>query len=161
MAKQETTITTPSEREIEIVTIFDAPRKLLWKAYFDPKLLPEWWGPKGYTTIVDKHEFKKGGVWRYISKDSEGNEDAFNGKFVEINEPENLTWTFEWEPMPGSISRETVEFEELTDGKTKVKSTSLYFTKEERDGMLQSGMEKGVNEGYDKLAELLEKLKKE
>ena len=154
----ETKITTPSDTVIKIESEFDAPRDLVWRAYTDPKLIPEWWGPKGYTTDIDKLDFKQGGAWRFVQKDSEGNEFGFHGEFLEIKKPEIMTWTFEWEGMPGHVSTQTVNFEEMGD-KTRVWSLSKYASKEDRDGMIESNMEKGLREGNERMAELLEKMK--
>jgi len=148
------TLTIPSDREIVMERVFDAPRELVFKAYTEPNLIPKWWGPSYLTTTVDKMEVKPGGVWRFVQRDADGNEYAFNGEYTEIVPPERLAYTFEFEGMPGHVLLETVTFEEQ-GGKTKVKVLSLFDSVEDRDGMLQSGMEAGANESYDRLAELL------
>ena len=135
--------------------VFDAPRELVWKACTDPELLPKWWGPRYLTTVVDKMDVKVGGVWRYIQKDAEGNEYAFNGVFKEVAQPERLTYTFEFEPMAGHISTETITFEALPDGKTRIMTRTVFDTLEDLEGMLQSGMEGGAVETWDRLEELL------
>jgi len=147
-------IVEPSERVLVITRIFDAPRELVFKAYTDPNLIPQWWGLRSSTTIVDKMDVRPGGVWRFVQRDAEGNEYAFNGQYREIVPPERLAYTFEFEGMPGHVLLETVTFEER-GGKTKVKVLSLCDSVEDRDGMIQSGMEAGVNESHDRLAELL------
>lgn len=149
-----TTLTTPSDREIVMTRLFDAPRELVFKAYTDPKLIPQWWGLRSLTTTVDKMDVRPGGVWRFVQRDSDGNEDGFHGVYREIASPERLVYTFEWEGMPGHVSVETVTFDE-DDGKTKVTATSVFDSMEDRDGMLQSGMEAGAVETWDRLAELL------
>ena len=154
----ETKITTPSDTEIMIDSVFDAPRDVVWRAYTDPKLIPEWWGPKDLTTVIDKMDFRQGGEWRFVQTDANGEEYGFHGEFLEIDEPEKMTWTFEWEGMPGHVSDQTVHFEEMGD-KTRVWSLSKYASKEDRDGMIESGMEKGVREGNERLIELLAKMK--
>ena len=143
------------ERAFTMSRVFDAPRELVWKVCTDPELLPKWWGPRGITTIVDKMEVKVGGVWRYIQKDAEGNEYGFNGVFKEVRAPERLAYTFEFEPMAGHVSTETITFEELPDGKTKITSRTTFDTLEDLEGMLQSGMEGGAVETWDRLEELL------
>jgi uncharacterized protein YndB with AHSA1/START domain len=147
-------LSTPSDREIRAEREFDAPRDRVFAAYTDPKLIPEWWGPYGTTTIVDRMEVEAGGSWRFVSRDSEGSETAFRGTYREVTPPERIVQTFEWEGMPGHISVETAEFEDLGD-RTKVTTTSIFHTTEERDGMLGSGMESGMNETYARLDELL------
>ena len=148
------TVTTPTDREIHVERIFDAPRDRVWATYTDPKLIPEWWGPRGTTTIVDRMELQPGGGWRFVAQTSDGEETAFRGTYREITPPERIVQTFEWEGMPGHISVETATFEDLGD-RTKVVTTSIFHTPEERDGMLGSGMEKGMNETYQRLDELL------
>ena len=139
--------------------IFNAPRELVWKVYNDPALVSEWWGPRYLTTIVEKMEVKVGGAWRFIQKDAKGNEYAFNGVFKEIAPPERLVYTFEFEPMAGHISTDTLIFEELPGGKTKITATTTFDTLEDLEGMLQSGMEDGAVESWDRLEELLETVK--
>jgi uncharacterized protein YndB with AHSA1/START domain len=151
------TLTLPSDREIVMERVFDAPRELVFKAYTDPNLIPKWWGPRRYTTTVDKMDVKVGGAWRFLQRDAAGHEYAFNGEYREIAPPERLSYTFEFEGMPGQVLLETVTFEER-DGQTKVTVTSLFQSAEDRDGMLHSGMEQGANESQDRLAELLEAL---
>jgi uncharacterized protein YndB with AHSA1/START domain len=153
---QQATISTPTEREIHVERIFDAPRDRVFAAYTDPKLVPEWWGPHDTTTIVDQMDVRAGGSWRFVSQDRDGNETAFRGTYREVSPPERIVQTFEWEGMPGHVCVETATFEDLGD-RTKVTTTSLFHTPEERDGMLASGMEKGMNETYARLDDLLAK----
>jgi uncharacterized protein YndB with AHSA1/START domain len=148
------TLTLPSDQEIVMERVFNAPRELVFKAHTDPNLISQWWGPRRYTTTVDKMDLRVGGVWRFVQHDADGNEFAFNGVYREIVPPERLSYTFEFEGMPGHVLVETVTFEEQ-NGKTKVTVTGLYQSVEDRDGMLQSGMEEGANESYERLVELL------
>ena len=105
-------------------------------------------------------EVKPGGQWRFIQRDAAGNEYAFHGVYHEVRSPERIVDTFELEGMPGHVSLETCTLEEI-GGKTKMTGRSVYQTVEDRDGMLKSGMEEGVFETMDRLAELLAKLKLE
>jgi uncharacterized protein YndB with AHSA1/START domain len=148
-----TTVTTPSDREIVAERIFDAPRVRVFDAYTDSRLIPEWWGPRGVTTEIDKMDARPGGDWRFVCRDAEG-ETAFRGTYREITPPERISETFEWEGMPGYVLVESADFEDL-GGRTKVTTTLLFHTTGERDGMLSSGMETGMNESHDRLAELL------
>ena len=148
------TVTTPTEREIRVERVFDAPRDRVFAAFTDPKLIPEWYGPRGVTTVVDQMDVRPGGSWRFVMRDSDGSESGFRGTYREISAPERIVQTFEWEGMPGHVSVETAEFEDV-DGRTKVTTTSIFHTPEERDGMLGSGMERGMNETYARLDELL------
>ena len=141
--------------------VFNAPRDLVWKACTDPELMPRWWGPRYLTTTVDRMEVKVGGVWRMIQTDAQGNQYAFNGVYKEIDPPRRLTMTFEFEPMAGHISTQTLVIEELPDGRTKITATTTFDTLEDLEGMLQSGMESGAVESWDRLEELLEVTRKE
>lgn len=142
------------DREIIITRIFEAPRELVWKLWTDPKLIPQWWGPRRYTGKVEKMDFKPGGVWRFVQRDSSGNVYAFNGVFREIFAPERLVYTFEFEGMPGHISIQTVTFEAL-DGRTKLTNKVLYSMVEDLEAMVKSGMEEGVVESMDRFAKIL------
>jgi uncharacterized protein YndB with AHSA1/START domain len=148
------TVTTPTDREIHIERVFDAPRDRVFAAYTDPQLIPQWWGPRGTTTTVDEMDVRPGGSWRFVIHNSDGSETAFRGTYREVVAPERIVQTFEWEGMPGHVSVETATFEDLGD-RTKVTTTSISHTTEERDGMLGSGMERGMNETYARLDELL------
>lgn len=150
-------ISTPTEREIRVERVFDAPRDRVFAVYTDPELIPEWWGPRGTTTIVDRMEVRPGGGWRFVMRQTDGSETSFRGTYREITPPERIVQTFEWEGMPGHVSVETATFEEL-GARTRVTTTSLFHTPEERDGMLASGMEGGLNETYARLDELLARL---
>jgi len=153
------TLTLPSDREIQVTRIFDAPRDLVFKAMTDPNLIPRWWGPRGVATVVDKMDVRPGGAWRFIHRGPGGDEDAFRGVFREIVPPERVVQTFEWEGLPGHISVDTAIFEEV-DGKTRLTTTSLFDSVEDRDGMLQAGMEGGLRETWERFAELLPELRR-
>jgi uncharacterized protein YndB with AHSA1/START domain len=151
------TVTTPTDREIHIERVFDAPRDKVFAAFTNPELIPEWWGPRGTTTIVDEMDVRPGGSWRFVGRGADGSETAFRGTYREITAPERIVQTFEWEGLPGHVSVETAVFEDLGD-RTRLVATSLFHTSEERDGMLHSGMEGGMNETYDRLDEVLARL---
>lgn len=146
-------VTTPTDREVHIERIFDAPRDVVFALWTDPELIPEWWGPRGTTTVVDHADVRPGGDWRIVIH-SNGVEQGFRGTYREIVAPERVVQTFEWEGMPGHVSVETAVFEDLGE-RTKVITTSLFHTTEERDGMLGSGMESGMNDTYARFDELL------
>jgi uncharacterized protein YndB with AHSA1/START domain len=151
------TVTTPTEREIHIERIFEAPRDRVFAVYTDPALIPEWWGPRGTTTVVDRMDVRSGGDWRFVARNPDGSETAFRGTYREVSAPDRIVQTFEWEGMPGHVSVETATFEDLGD-RTKVITTSIFHTTEERDGMLGAGMEGGMNETYSRMDELLARL---
>jgi uncharacterized protein YndB with AHSA1/START domain len=137
---------------------FNAPRELVFKAFTDPKLVAQWWGSRDTDTIVDKMEAKFGGQWRYVSRDAEGNEYAFRGVYHDVTSPERIVYTFEFEGMPGHVVMETIVFEEK-DGKTFMTDSSVFQSVEDRDGMIEAGMESGGAESMDKLDEVLETMK--
>jgi uncharacterized protein YndB with AHSA1/START domain len=147
-------IVEPGTLEIYVTTTFDAPRELVFKAYTDPELIPHWWGPRYLTTEIDKLEARSGGAWRFVQRDPDGNEYSFHGVFHEVAAPDRIVQTFEYEGMPGHVTLETATFEDL-GGKTRVLAQSVFQSVEDRDGMVASGMETGVNEGYEQLVELL------
>jgi uncharacterized protein YndB with AHSA1/START domain len=151
-------VTTPSDREIVMTRVFDAPRDLVFAAHTSCEHMAHWWGPRKYEFASCEMDFRPGGKWRIVHRGPEGEEDqGFRGEFREIERPERIVWTFEWEGMPGHISVDTLTFEEH-DGKTTITGTSVFDTVEDRDGMLQSGMEEGAAETYDRLDEYLEVL---
>ena len=156
----QTTITAePGKQEIIITRDFDAPRELVFQAFTDPHLIIEWWGPRHLSTEVDKIDVRPGGQWRWINRDAQGNVFAFHGVYHEVLAPERIIDTFEFEGLPetGHVSLETLTLEELLGGRTRLTSHSVFQTVADRDGMLQSEMEAGVRESYDRLAELLKK----
>lgn len=154
-----TTFTMPSEREIVMTRVFDAPRDLVFKVMNDPAQLPHWWGPKRLATTVETMDVRPGGLWRVVQRDPDGNEYAFNGVYREVAPPERVVRTFEFEGMPGHLLIETVTFEER-EGRTKITSTALFESIEDRDGMLASDAESGASESMDRLAELLHEIQK-
>lgn len=149
-----TTLTLPSDREIVMTRIFDAPRDLVFKVTTDPELIPLWWGRSSNTTIVDQMDVHPGGTWRFIQRTPDGMELAFNGVYREVVPPERVVYTFEFEGYPGHIMVETVTYEDL-GGRTRLTSTALFASAEDRDGMLQSGMEEGALETWNQLEALL------
>ncbi len=150
-----TTVTTPTDREIVSERVYDAPRERVFAVYTDPELIPRWWGPRRMTTVVDRMDVRVGGAWRFVMSEPDGPEQAFRGVYREVAPPERVVATFEWEGLPGHVIVETATFEDLGDERTRVRTTSLFHTTEERDGMLDSGMEGGMTESHERLAELL------
>jgi uncharacterized protein YndB with AHSA1/START domain len=142
---------------IDITREFDAPRDLVFRAYTDPELLIQWLGPRKYKMTIDKYDVRDGGQWRYVHSDDEGNAWGFHGVFHGSQTPDGMLQTFEFEGWPGNVSLESLVLEER-DGKTVVRNHSVYQTVEARDAMVESGMDSGVNEGYERLDELLVRL---
>ncbi len=163
MIEKKTRITTePGKQELFITREFDAPQELVFKAFTHPELYTRWLGPRGFTMTLDRFEPRSGGRWRYIHKDVKGNEYAFHGVYHEITAPERVIDTFEFEGLPerGHVSLETAKFEVLPGGRTRLKIQSVFQSVADRNGELQSGMEEGVSDSFDRLDELLEKLQK-
>lgn len=153
----ETTVSTPSDREIVSERIFNAPRELVWAAYTDPALVARWWGLRSTTTTIDQLDLRPGGVWRFVQRNSDGSEQCFRGIYREVLAPERLVYSFEWEGMPGHVLIDTATFEDLGE-QTRVTITALFHTQPERDGMLKAGMERGLSESHGLLDELLVEL---
>jgi uncharacterized protein YndB with AHSA1/START domain len=151
-------LTTPSDREIRMTRVFDAPRDLVFEAHTSCEHMSNWWGPRKYEISSCEIDFRPGGAWRIVQRGPSGDEHGFRGKFREIVRPERIVWTFEYEGMPGHVSVDTLTLEEQ-DGKTVLTANSVFSSVEDRDGMLQSGMESGAAETWDRLAEYLEELR--
>lgn len=152
-----TVIAEPGKHDITLSREFDAPRELVFRAMTDPALIAKWWGPTEVTTIVDKMEPKPGGSWRYVQRDAQGNEFAFRGVYHDLVAPERTISTFEFEGMPGHVVLETLTLEEH-NGKTRMTTLSIFQSVADRDGMVQSGMESGAAQSWDRLAEVLRTL---
>jgi uncharacterized protein YndB with AHSA1/START domain len=150
-------IAEPGVPQIIITRQFDAPRELLYRAYTDPQLLVQWMGPRRLTMTIDHYDIRDGGTWRFIHRDADGNESGFHGVFHGTPSSDGVVRTFEFEGVPGHISLETLTFEEH-EGKTRIRINAVFQSVEDRDGMIQSGMESGLNEGMERLDELLARL---
>jgi len=135
--------------------VFDAPRELVFEAHSKCEHMSRWWGPRGFTLPVCEMDFRPGGAYRFVQRGPDGAEYAFRGQYREIVPPERIVWTFEFEGMPGHVSVETATFTEQ-DGKTMLTATAVYDSVEDRDAVLQSGMEAGLRETWDRLAEYVE-----
>jgi uncharacterized protein YndB with AHSA1/START domain len=152
----------PGRQEIVITREFDAPRELVFKAFTDPELYVQWLGPRGFTMRLETFEPRNGGSYRYIHADQDGNEYGFRGVIHEVAAPERIIQTFEFEGLPekGHVTLETARFEALPGDRARVTLQSVFQSVDDRDGMVQSGMERGVNDSHERLDELLEKLQK-
>ncbi len=159
--KNQTRVTTePGKQELFITREFDAPRELVFRAFTDPKLYVRWFGPRHLTTTLETFEPTSGGRWRCIQKDKDGNEFRFHGVHHEVLAPKRIISTFEFEGLPesGHVLLETIKFEELPGGRTRLTGQSVFQTVEDRDGMVQADMEAGAVDSYERLDALLEKL---
>jgi uncharacterized protein YndB with AHSA1/START domain len=139
---------------VRIIREFDAPVEKVYRAHTDPDLVVQWMGPNSTQTRIVEWDARTGGSWRYVATEGE-EEYGFYGSFHELRPNELIVQTFTWEGMPDGVALERLLFEDLGDGRTRLTSTSLVDSFEGRDGFLASGMEVGVNEGYEKLDALL------
>lgn len=159
MANKTTVTAEPGKQELFITREFDAPRELLFKAHTDPELYIQWVGPHGMTMTIDKWECYEGGSYRF-THERDGHKFAFFGVNHEVFAPERIIGTFEFDGLPerGHVILGTTRFEELPDGRSRVVHQSVFQSVGDRDGMIQSGMERGVNDGYEKLDHILARL---
>ena len=151
-------VSTPSDTEIRMTRTFDAPRDLVFEAHSSAEHIKNWWGPRKYEVVSAEYDFRPGGKWRILHRGPEGDEHGFRGEFKEIVPPERIVWTFEYEGAPGQIAVETMTLEEH-DGKTTLTVMSDAGSKEARDGVLESGMQEGAAETYDRLDDYLATLR--
>ncbi|HET6627372.1 MAG TPA: SRPBCC family protein [Nocardioidaceae bacterium] len=144
----------PTVPTITILREFDAPPDRVHRAWTDPELVARWMGPRSISMRIDAWDCRTGGSWRYAGL-RDGEEIAgFYGSFHEVR-PDRIVQTFTFDGEPDGVALETVWFEALGDGRTRVRTQSLCDTFEARDAILSSGMDVGVREGYEKLDELL------
>ena len=147
-------VTTPTERELVMTRVFDAPRDLVFDALTKPELLQRWYGPVGWSLVVCEIDLRVGGAWRFVGRRPDGKEIGQRGVYREIVRPERLVNTESWEDWnPGELLVTAVLVEQ--GGKTTLTNTSLFPSKEVRDALIKSGMTSGAAETYDKLAEYL------
>lgn len=150
-------VTTPSDREIVLTRAFDAPRDLVFEVWTRPEHVRHWWGWRSSEMLVCEADVRPGGSWRYVTREENGVEVPFTGVYQDVAPPERVVHTeiYDVEPFnSGDPAITTVTFSE-EDGRTTVTVTTLYPSKEIRDAVLQSGMEGGAAESYDRLAERL------
>jgi uncharacterized protein YndB with AHSA1/START domain len=151
------TLDLPSDLEIRLTRVFDAPRELVFEAHTSCEHVSKWWGRTGSTLAVCELDFCAGGKWRFVERQASGDEYGFRGEYREIVRPERIVWTFEYEGEPGHISVDTMDFLD-EGGRTRLVGTTRFDSVEDRDSMLQSGMQDGASETYDRLAEYLESM---
>lgn len=156
--KHETTIAADEKvPTIELVREFDAAPERVFRAHVDPELYAQWVGPHSVATRITRWDARTGGAWAFAN-DRDGQEIAsFYGSFHEVRPNERIVWTFTYEGQPDGVALETLTFERLDGGRTRVRTLSVVESFETRDAILASGMDVGVREGYDKLDALLAK----
>lgn len=145
----------PNLPKVRITRDFNATPDKVFRAWTEPDLFAQWIGPRDLAVRLDSYDVRTGGAYRYVNSDDDGNEYAFFGSFHEVRLDERIVQTFTFEGFPDSVTLETMTFEDLGDGRTRIVTESLFESMEDRDGMISSGMEVGVREGYEKLDELL------
>lgn len=157
MSTNAVTITSePQTPFIDIVREFDAPVERVFQAHSDPELYAQWIGPRGFSTTVEQLDMRSGGRYRFVQTDpEESGTFAFHGVFHVVRPNEYSVQTFEYEGWPDVVSLETYTFEALDDGRSRLRTHSVFPSVEARDGMVESGMERGVVEGYERLDELI------
>jgi len=149
------TIVAPDgELWFDTIREFDAPVAAVFDAHRDPEKIRQWLGPDGYEMEIDRYDFTSGGGYRYVHR-KDGEEYAFHGVFHVVRDNELAIQTFEFEGFPDIVSIESLTFEDLGGGRSRIKIHSVYPNLEARDGMTQSGMEEGMKQGYAKLDALL------
>jgi uncharacterized protein YndB with AHSA1/START domain len=144
----------PGSQSITFTREIDAPRDVVFATMMDADAIPLWWGPSYLTTTVVAHEPRVGGTWQYDQTDPEGNTYSFRGVFHDVVPGERAVQTFEFAGMPGRVSLDTMTLEDV-DGRTLIRGGTVFQSVEDRDGMVASGMEEGMAEGYDRLEALI------
>jgi len=147
-------------QELFIEREFEAPRELVFKAFNDPELLVQWLGPRDLTMSIDHLDSRTGGSYRFMHCPATGEGFGFNGVIHEVTGPERMIRTFEYEGMQerGHVSLETATFEPLIGGRTKLAIHCVFKSVADRDGMVASGMERGVTDSHERLDALLAKM---
>lgn len=154
------TVTTPSDREIRLTRLFDAPRNLVFEALSKPEHVTRWWGclDEGYSVPVCEIDLRPGGKWRFVNRTPRGELVAFYGVYREVTPPERMVYTEIFEQFPDTESVVTAVLTE-ENGKTRLTVTALYPSLEVRDIVLSSGMERGAGISYDRLEDVVARLK--
>jgi len=146
----------PGVQEMIVTRVVDAPRDLVFKAYIDPIMIPEWWGPARLATTVEKMDARPGGLWKVVQRDTDGKVYSFHGVYHAVEPSEQLVSTFEFEDKPGHVALDIATFEDL-NGKTKLTQKTVFQTVADRDEMMKGDMESGMVEAYERLDALLAK----
>jgi uncharacterized protein YndB with AHSA1/START domain len=159
MKNKTSIIAEPDKQELFILREFDAPREIVFKAFNDAEMLKHWLGPRDLTLEIEKFDGRSGGSYRFINFNATGTRYCFNGVIHEVTAPERIIRTFEFEGLPewGHVSLETATFEALPKGRTKLTIHSVFKSVADRNGMIQSGMERGVVDSHERLDELFDK----
>lgn len=149
-------VTTPSDTEITLTRLFDAPRDLVWDAMTKPEHVRRWWGclDERYSVPVCEIDLRVGGRWRFVGRGPEGDFPAFFGEYLDIDRPGRLVYTEIFEPFPDAASVVTQRLDD-EQGKTRLTVTARYDSRQTRDIVLGTGMEKGAAVSYDRLEDVV------
>src|SRR5215471_19107013 len=148
----------PGKQEIITTTVLDAPRELVFRAYTEPELFEQWWGPRRYKTEIEKFDSRPGGEWRVVQVGDDGSRHAFRGVNHDVVAPERICSTFEYLGVPGHVALQTATFEALGN-RTRLVTQQVFQSVMDRDGMVASGMKSGADESMERMADLLETMK--
>ncbi len=141
------------DRALLVERTFDAKRERVWRAMTKPELVAQWWG-RGNPLTIERMDVERGGHWRFVER-ANGEEHGFEGRYGEVVPGQRIVQTFEWDGMPAFPSRETMTLEDAGEDRTLMRTRVEFFTPDERDGMMQAGMEDGMNQSYEALDRLL------
>lgn len=157
MSNKTEIIAETGKQELYIIREFEAPRELVYRAHTEAELYTQWVGPREMTMTVEKLDARDGGTFRFVHERG-GHKYTFFGVYHEALAPERIIGTFEFDGLPerGHVILGTTKFEELPNGRCRLVHQSVFQSVADRDGMVRSGMERGVNDGYEKLDALLE-----
>jgi uncharacterized protein YndB with AHSA1/START domain len=147
-------VTTPSDREVMMVRVFDAPRRMVFDAFTKCELLKRWFGPRGWSLVECQSDFRPGGSYRFVLRGPNGERMGMRGAVREVTHPERVVHSESFDDYPGESLVTTTFVEERE--KTTVRIVVQYESKQTRDAVVASGMEHGAAESFDKLAEYLE-----
>ncbi len=145
----------PTVPAIVITREFDAPPERVFRAHVDPALVTQWLGPRNTTMRIDAWDARTGGSWRYVAVRGGEEIASFYGSFHELRPDGRIVQTFTFEGAPDEVALETLTLEDLGDGRTRLVGRSIAGSFEARDAMIASGMEQGIQEGYERLDALL------
>jgi uncharacterized protein YndB with AHSA1/START domain len=150
----EAKVTLPSDCEIVVVRSFNAPRTVVFEAWSKPEHVEHWYPCEGMTMPVCLMDFREGGAWRWVQRDSGGQDHPLSGEYREIRPPERIVFSQVYEPVPGSDHLVTITFEER-GGVTTLTQTFLHQSKQARDGHLNAGMSRGLEATFERLDAVL------
>ena len=146
----------PGEPYIDMEREFDAPAALVHRAYLEPELVKQWLGPRKYEMVIERWDARAGGGYRYVHRDADSSY-GFHGVFHSMD-VDNMVQTFEFDGAPGHVSLDTQKLEDIGNGRSRLTARTVFQSVADRDAMVESGMEEGVEDGYNRLDELLVRL---